>query len=95
MYYHHRRSGERSHAGDLATPIRVPGQGDYDSPDAFPLEYGGKLRTGFGIRPSRSYDLLTEAGKSEEHTDSDHLSLSCSKNFVYGSPRYVSLSGNF
>ena len=34
------------------------------SPDAFPMEHGGRLRTGFGlIRPSRSYDLLTDAAK--------------------------------
>ncbi len=84
---HYSESGGQSHAGDLATPIRVMGKGGYDSPDAFPLEYGGQLRTGFGIRPSRSYDLLTEASKTEESTDGDHLSLSYSKNFLYGSPR--------
>ncbi len=83
---HH--SGQ-SHAGDLATPTRVPGKGGFDSPDAFPLEYGGKLKTGFGIRSSRSYDLLTEAVKNEEQTDGHQLSLSCSSTSLYASPRYT------
>ena len=89
---HHRLSGGQSHAGDLATPIRVPGKRGYDSPDAFPLEYGGKLKTGFGIRSSRSYDLLSEAVKNDEHTDGHQLALSCSSTSLYGSPRYSHIS---
>lgn len=82
-----RMSGGES--GDLAMLVKVPGEGAHDSPDAFPLEYGGKLKTGLGIRTSRSYDLLTNAvgNKSDDKTDGGELSHSCSSNFLYGSPR--------
>ena len=65
----------RNLSEDLTTPTLVAG---HDSPDAFPLEYGGKLKTKFGIRTSRSYDLLTDAVKDtgRDQTDGGHLSSS-------------------